>query len=196
MNRAFAPLLSLCSWLLLATASAHDLSPTPTPPSALARATVLIIRHAEEPAHGDGLSATGTAHADFYVNYFENYHLNAAAPIRLTALFAAANSSSSHRPYLTLAPLSQAIGLPIDTQFKDDDYPKLVDNLQTVDHGRYILVCWHHGNIPDLVRALGADPRALLPDGKWPDEQYGWLIQLHFDKLGALKSSRLVVEGF
>ena len=199
MNRAFTPLFSLCLGLLLATvipAAAHDPAPTPTPPSALARATVFIIRHAEEPDHGDGLSATGTAHANFYIGYFENYHLNASTPLKLTALFAAANSSSSHRPYLTLTPLSQAIGLPIDTQFKDDDYAKLADNLQTVDHGRYVLVCWHHGNIPNLVRALGADPRELLPDGKWPDDQYGWMIQLHFDKQGALKTSRLVVEGF
>ena len=168
---------------------------TPAPSAALSRATVLIIRHAEEPDHGDGLSPAGEAHANAYVSYFESYSINGVKPIQLTALFAAANSSSSHRPVLTLTPLSLATGLPIDSEFKDDSYAKLADALQTTDHGRCIVVCWHHGNIPNLVRALGGDPRELLPDGKWPDDQYGWVIQLHYDRQGLLKSSKRVVEN-
>ena len=192
-----AALLALClAFLAASPLHGKDKDPAPTTPSALAHATVLIIRHAEEPDHGSGLSPAGVAHADAYVNYFENYHVDAAVtPLKLTALFAAANSSASHRPYLTLAPLSQAIGLPIEMPDKDNDYAKLVDTLQTTDHGRSILICWHHGHIPDLVRALGADPHELLPDGKWPSDQYGWLIQLRYDKNGALKSSKLVVEN-
>ena len=171
----------------------HD--STPMPSTALARATILIIRHAEEPDHGNGLSAAGEAHANAYVSYFENYSVNGIKPVQLTALFAAADSSSSHRPVLTLTPLSQATGLPIDSEFKDDSYAKLADALQTTDHGRGIVVCWHHGNIPNLVRALGGDPRELLPDGKWPGDQYGWMIQLRYDKQGLLKSSKLVMEN-
>ena len=176
-------------------AGGKDGAPPPAAPPALAHATVLIIRHAEEPDHGDGLSPAGVAHANAYVNYFENYELGGSTPIKLTALFAAADSSSSHRPVLTLTPLSQASGLPIDSQYKDNDYAKLADALQTADHGRCILVCWHHGNIPNLVRALGGDPRELLPDGKWPDDQYSWVIQLRYDKQGNLKASKLVVEN-
>lgn len=167
-----------------------------SPPAAspgLARATVLVIRHAEEPDDGNGLSPAGVAHARAYVNYFQNYRVNGTTPLRLTALFAAANSSSSHRPVLTLTPLSQATGLPIDSSYKDNAYAKLADALKSTDHGRDILVCWHHGNIPNLVRALGADPHELLPKGKWPDDQYGWVIQLRYDKQGLLKSSQLVM---
>ena len=186
------------SLVLCATPAATGKDPTPTPalPSALARATVLIIRHAEEPDHGNGLSAAGTAHAEAYVNYFEHYSLKAGAvPIELTALFAAANSNASHRSVLTLTPLSQALGLPLNAPYKDNDYAKLAEALRTTDHGRYILVCWHHGNIPNLVRALGGDPHELLPDGKWPSDQYGWVIQLRYDKQGDLKDAKLVVEG-
>ena len=156
---------------------------------------MLIIRHAEEPDHGDGLSPVGETHAENYVHYFENYSVNGTTPIELTALFAAANSSSSHRPVLTLTPLSVATGLPIDSQYKDDDYDKLADALTSTNHGRCILVCWHHGNIPGLVSNLGGDPDELLPGGKWPSDQYGWVIQLRYDKQGLLKSSKLVVEG-
>ena len=175
------------------SARGHDNAPFQS--TALARATVLIIRHAEEPDHGDGLSPVGETHANNYVGYFENYRVSGATTIPLSALFAAANSSSSHRPVLTLTPLSLATGLPIDSQFKDDDYAKLADALQSTDHGRFIVVCWHHGNIPNLIRALGGDPQELLPDGKWPGDQYGWVIQLHYDKQGLLKSSKLVVEN-
>ncbi len=171
----------------------HDNAPAASP--ALARSTVLIIRHAEEPDDGSGLSPAGETHANAYVNYFENYRVNGTKPLPLTALFAAANSSASHRPVLTLTPLSQSTGLPIDSEYKDNDYAKLADALKSTDHGRGILVCWHHGNIPNLIRALGADPHELLPKGKWPDDQYGWVIQLRYDKQGLLKNSQLVVPN-
>jgi hypothetical protein len=161
----------------------------------LANATVLIIRHADKPESGDGLSAAGVARANAYVNYFENYRVG-DAPIKLTALFAAADSKESHRPYLTLEPLSRAIGLPIDSQYKDKDYPKLVDALQSANHGGYILICWHHGEISNLVRALGADPDQLIPGGKWPGDQYGWVLQLSFDQDAHLKESKRVDENF
>ena len=139
---------------------AKDDAPSGYP--SLAKATILIIRHAEKPDQGDGLSPAGTARANAYVNYFEHYQVNGTAPIKLTALFAAADSDASHRPSLTLEPLSQATDLPIDSQYKDHDYAKLVDALQSADHGKHLLICWHQGKIPDLVRALGADPDDVL----------------------------------
>jgi hypothetical protein len=161
----------------------------------LADATVLIIRHADKPESGDGLSPAGVTRANEYVSYFENYLVD-GAPIKPTALFAAADSKESHRPFLTLEPLSRAIGLPIDAQYKDKDYAKLADALQSANHGKYILICWHHGEIPSLLRALGADPDQLIPGGKWPGDQYGWVMQLRYDKDAHLKDSTRIVEPF
>ncbi len=155
---------------------------------------MLLIRHAEKPAHGDGLSPAGTARADAYVNYFENYSIDGAAPIELTALFAAANSSSSHRPVLTLTPLSESIGLPVEAPFKDADYQKLAELLQTTNHGQSLLICWHQGELPDLIKALGADPKDVLPGGNWPEDEYGWVIQLQYDADGKVKKARRIVE--
>lgn len=199
MKRSWFPVIALAGLMVAAGAGsavrAKDSSATPAPDPALARAVILIIRHAEKPDSGDGLTSAGEARANAYVNYFEHYSLAGAPPIRLTALFAAANSSSSHRPYLTLLPLSQAIGLPIDTDYKDGDYAKLADTLKSTDHGRSILVCWHQGNIPGLVRALGADPDAVLPDGNWPNDEYDWVIQLRYDAQGRLKTARRIEEN-
>ena len=164
------------------------------PPAALAGATVLLIRHAEKPAHGDGLSPAGVARADAYVNYFENYSINSSAPIELTALFAAANSSSSHRPVLTLTPLSESLGLPIEAPYKDNDDKKLAELLQSTNHGQSILVCWHQGEMPDLIKALGADPKDVLPGGNWPEDEYGWVIQLQYDADGKVTNAQRIVE--
>ncbi len=169
--------------------------PTPSGPPALSRATVLIIRHGEKPDDGPGLAPAGEVRANAYVNYFEHYEID-GTPLKLTALFAATSTKSSQREVLTLTPLSQAIGLPIETPYKDDDYAKLADLLQTTNHGRHVLVCWHQGKIPNLIRALGGDSQELLPDGDWPEDQYGWVIQLRYDKQGHLKDARRIVEGF
>jgi hypothetical protein len=57
------------------------------------------------------------------------------------------------------------------------------------------LICWHHGTIPQLLRALGADPKRLLPNGKWPDDVFGWLIQLRYDENGHLFESKRINEN-
>src|SRR4030095_11581608 len=37
---------------------------------------ILIIRHAEDPANGHGLSARGEQRAEAYINYFQNFTLD------------------------------------------------------------------------------------------------------------------------
>ena len=133
---------------------------TQTPPiensSALKNTVILIIRHAEKPEDGHGLSADGVARADAYVNYFKNYQVN-GQPLKLTGLFATADSKQSHRPRLTLEPTSNALGLPIESRFKDENYQDLVNELQSKPHGEGILIAWHHKKIPALLQSLGAD---------------------------------------
>src|SRR5665213_3932729 len=84
-------------------------------------AVVLIIRHAEKPESGYELSPAGHERAAAYVKYFKNFTID-GKPLHLDRLIAAADSMGSHRPRLTLEPLSQALGLPIDTRFKDKDF--------------------------------------------------------------------------
>src|SRR5271167_1757723 len=94
--------------------------------SALKNAVILIIRHAEQPAEGNGLSAAGEAHAKAYVNYFKNFRVD-GQPLKLDQLFAAKDSSSSHRPHLTLEPLANDLGLKIDSRFKNNQFSQLID---------------------------------------------------------------------
>ena len=168
-------------------------APPPENSSALKNAVILIIRHAEKPDAGHGLSAAGVARADAYVNYFKNYQVN-GQPLKLTSLFATADSKQSHRPRLTLEPTSKALGLTIDSRFKDENYQGLVNELQSKPHGEGILIAWHHQKIPALLQALGADPKQVIPRTKWPESVYGWLTQLRYDENGHLIEAKRIEE--
>jgi hypothetical protein len=155
----------------------------------LQSSVVIIVRHAEKPDTGDGLAPAGDARANAYVDYFKHFTVNSNA-VHFDYLFAAKDSRESKRPRLTIKPLSKALGLVINTEFKDDKYAELAEELHA---GRYrnknILVCWHHGKIPELLAALGADPHKLLPNGKWPEDVFGWVVRLEYDQKGNLNAT-------
>jgi hypothetical protein len=151
----------------------------------LANAVILIIRHAEKPLSGPGLTLAGQQRAEDYVSFFKNYQID-SHPLHLDHLIAAADSKRSERPRLTLLPLSAALHLPIDTRFHSKDISALTKALQSKPNGKIILICWHHEEIPDILRSLGADPTALLPNGSWPNNVYNWVIVLRYDKNGHL----------
>lgn len=155
----------------------------------LQSSVIVVIRHAEKPDAGDGLAPAGDARANAYVNYFEHFNMDSNV-IHFDYLFAAKDSHESKRPKLTIKPLSKALGLNIDTDFKDDEYAELADELHAARYSnKNILVCWHHGQIPSLLAALGADPHRLLPNGKWPEEVYGWVLVLEYDQSGNLNAA-------
>lgn len=166
----------------LASAKHHD---ERRPADGLADATVMIIRHAEKPDEGAGLTPAGEARARAYVDYFKHLTLGGQAATPDT-LVATADSKHSMRPRLTIKPLSQALSLPVDNRYSDDQVKLLVESLRSDTRGRYILICWHHGEIPALIEAFGGDPKTLLPKGKWPADVFGWMVVMHFDHQGRL----------
>jgi len=187
--------LLFCALLVLAIPAAAFAQPLQNGnSSALKNAVILIIRHAEQPAEGNGLSAAGEARARAYVNYFKNFKVD-GRPLKLDQLIAAKDSSSSHRPRLTLEPLATDLSLKIDSRFKNNQFSQLIDDIQNRPHGTNILICWHHGNIPQLLRALGVDPNTLLRKGKWPNDEYDWLIELRYDENGHLLESKRINEN-
>jgi hypothetical protein len=156
-----------------------------SPANGLRGATILIIRHAEKPVNGSGLSTEGQARAQAYVDYFRSLRLD-SHPVQLDYLVAADDSEHSSRSRLTLEPLARSIGLKPDLRFQSKRPQDLVRELKARSHGKVILVCWHHGEIPELLRELGADPNRLLPEGEWPPEQFGWMLRLRYDDEGRL----------
>lgn len=179
--------------LMLALASCADSSSSQASSSGsatveekpLSNVTILIIRHAEKPDNGPGLSSAGEARATAYVRYFRDLRLD-SGPVQLDYLVAAEDSEHSQRSRLTLEPLSQALGLKPDLRFQSRRPQDLARELRTHAHGRTILICWHHGEIPELLRELGASPESLLPGGQWPARAFGWMLCLRYDEQGRL----------
>lgn len=163
----------------------------------LADATVVIVRHGEKPDKGTGLSLAGEARARAYIGYFENLSLD-GTPFRPDTLVASADSKNSARERLTLEPLAQALGLPIDQRFTDKDVKQLAHALADESHGKSVLIAWHHGELAKLIDALGADAVKLLPGGRWPDDVFNWVVVLRYDHQGKLipDSPRLLNEPF
>jgi hypothetical protein len=185
-------ILLLAGWLILSTsvfAGKHD-----GPEDGLKNAVILVIRHAEKPDSGDSLSPAGQERAQAYVDYFKNFVVD-SKPLKLDYLFSAANSKASQRPRLTIEPLSKALGLTIDSQFAGNKVQKLADAIRKKPSGKQYLISWHHGEIPQLVSALGADPDTLFPRRKWPDDVFGWVIQLRYDSDGHLMDASRINEN-
>ena len=144
---------------------------------------VLIIRHAEDPANGHGLSPRGKERAEAYEDYFQNFTVDGKRR-EPEAVLVAADSKQSHRPRLTVEPFAKAAKLPIDNRFANKQPADLAAELRANYQGKLILICWHHGQIPAVLRALGAAPETLLPNGKWPRDVYDWVIMVSFDENG------------
>src|SRR5215469_2939014 len=159
-----------------------------------ANLAIYLVRHAEKPDGGSDLSPAGQARATAYVTYFQNLKDLSGKTISWKFLFASAESSNSDRPFLTIRPLSDAIGLPIDDEYKDKHFSKLVDAIRA-NNGRkfedsHILICWHHGEILNFAEALGASSNSLPSSSnwpvKWPKEVYGWLLKIFFKADGSM----------
>jgi len=186
-NHAVLTLLLLGVLIRPATLRAED-SPSP-----LANATILIIRHAEKPASGKELNEAGQARAKAYPAYFQHLTLD-GQPVKIDAVFATADSKGSCRPRRTVEPTARALGLPLDTRFSDKNADLLAKELETRPHGKTILICWHHGQIPELVHDLGAKPASVLPHGSWPAETFDWMLVLHYNAQGQMIAARRVPE--
>ena len=150
---------------------------------------VLIIRHAEDAGTGHGLSARGAERAEAYKNYFQNFMIDSKRR-EPNDILVAADSKQSHRPRLTVTPFAKAAKLPIDSRFGNKQPADLAAELRANHQGKVILVCWHHGQIPAVLRALGVAPETLVPGGKWPKDVFDWVIMVSFDENG-----RLTPEG-
>ena len=161
----------------------------------LSDATILIVRHGEKPGEGTGLSPAGEMRAQVYAEYFRHFTMN-GTPIRIDQLVAAEDTDSSSRPRLTLEPLSLEMGMRIDQPCPDHAVTTLVDWLKQRPAHQTTLVSWHHTKIAKLLAALGADPAALLPDGRWPNDRFDWVVALRFDHEGKLipGSARIIAE--
>jgi len=144
---------------------------------------VMIIRHGEKPdgslpgvdAQGNtddsSLTEVGWERAHGLVELF-------AAPqgpvrpglARPTTIYAAGatDDAEGQRTRETVAPLADALGIPVNTDFGRGDEKKLVK--EVVGLPGQTLISWQHGGIPDIVDAFPhVSPH---PPTDWPDDRF------------------------
>ena len=154
---------------------------------------ILLMRHAEKT--GDPvdphLSPDGYARATALADYIPS---SFGIP---DFIFATSMSKHSTRCIETVKPLSARTGILFDATYADQDYAALASHLLSAPHyralGSLVVVCWHHGNIPSMARALGA-PLGSYPD-PWHAEVFDQIIVLKYSAKGP-PEIQLVIEPF
>src|SRR5260370_22009922 len=71
-------------------------------------------------------------------------------------VFASTSTKNSARPFETIRPTADKLALDDSTTFADKEIKKFVKHLRKKKfNGKTILICWHHGQMPKLIRELG-----------------------------------------
>lgn len=71
-----------------------------------------------------------------------------------------------NRPYETVRPLAEDLGLKVDISCKRDDAECVKDAVDDYDGEGNILICWEHHRMTDLVEELGFDDAPHYPDDR------------------------------
>lgn len=70
------------------------------------------------------------------------------------------------RPYETVEPLAQELGLTVDTSCSKTDSKCVKDAVNDYDGSGNILICWEHGELTDIAAELGDDNAPDYPDNR------------------------------
>lgn len=152
---------------------------------------ILVLRHAEktgDPMNID-LSPAGAIRAQKLADYIP------ATFGMPQILIATALSKHSDRPVETLTPLSQRMGLAIESHFGNEEWAALAHDLMVNPRfaGALIVVCWHHGTIPVLMQSLGVSTGSI--PNPWPADVLNLILDTKIDDDGRLEVTN-VIEPF
>jgi hypothetical protein len=158
---------------------------------------LMLIRHAEKPVPAaapnpayngidsfgnpdkDSLIPQGWQRAGALIGLFT--HASGALPMP-QFLFAPNlfGKGTSKRPYETITPLSQKLGITINppqAQYSKTDYEAML-TAATSSNG-VVLIAWEHGEIPDLAAWILQNTNITVP--KWPGSRFDivWVFDLN-----------------
>jgi hypothetical protein len=85
--------------------------------------------------------------------------------------------TNSARPIETITPLSTALKVPINSDYADTDgdVKKLASQVTSGYDNQVVLICWHHGKLPELAGYLG-----ISNPPKWPQTEFNQLWEIDF----------------
>lgn len=152
---------------------------------------VMLLRHAEKPLgegspHGvtidgtldpESLTPRGWQRAGALVGLFAPGRIRPAAGSLPTPGYLFASQivgNGSERPRETLLPISERLGLAVDSRFTKGEVVGLVGAIQAIQG--VVLVAWEHHLIPSIATLLVGD-ESKVPQ-IWPDDRYDvvWVL--------------------
>jgi broad specificity phosphatase PhoE len=155
----------------------------PSTQPAVAHDVVMIIRHGEKPdgsapgldAAGEeddsSLTALGWERAHALVGLFDPAEGDPRPGLTRPATIYAAgvtDEGEGQRTRETVAPLAEALGVPVDTEFGKGDEKKLVKKV--LEQSGPALISWQHGEIPAIVDEFpDVSPE---PPQEWPSDRF------------------------
>ncbi|HTO80003.1 MAG TPA: hypothetical protein VMJ31_09555 [Methylocystis sp.] len=150
--------------------------------------TLLVMRHAEKFGDDDDphLDPAAFARAQKLVAYIPSAF---GTP---DAIIAAADLLHSVRSRETVTPLADSISLPVLTPHADAQFAKLAANLLDPKDfpQRLIVVCWRHGELPQLMAALRA-PADSFPQ-RWDHKVFNLILKAELGAGGSVSVTPLV----
>ncbi|WP_143111323.1 histidine phosphatase family protein [Hyphomicrobium facile] len=178
-------------WAALRGTTAEEITATHHPAGGPGR--ILLMRHAEKTGDTSDilLSAEGTKRAQRLVTYIpETFG-------RPDFIYAAARSKRSIRSIETMRPLAAALGIEVQHHIEDKAFKSLVAEIFSKPgyHGKTIVICWHHGKLPEIAALLGG--REGSYPASWPQDVFNLILDFRYDqKSNAPPTVCQIVEPF
>src|SRR5229473_7849151 len=130
---------------------------------------IVLVRHAEKPASRvPHLALRGKMRAIGLARLLPQI-------VKPDFVFASTSTKHSQRPYETIRLTADKLGLDVSTVYADKEIKRIVKDLRKKKFkGKTVLICWHHGQMPKLIKELGYTP----PYDEWPDETFDRIINI------------------
>ncbi|CAG9989612.1 unnamed protein product [Clonostachys byssicola] len=139
-----------------------------------------MIRHGEKPDDGSvGLSRKGRKRAQCLRRVFG---FKSLCNIGYVIAQDYKKSGKRKRPYDTVAPVASDLGLEVDTSCDRDDSECVKKLIQNYKGDKNILLCWQHGQMNNILEALGAEDVE-----NYPEDRYDliWTVPSPYDEITA-----------
>lgn len=158
---------------------------------------IMIVRHAEKPADSgapygvdvngnqdsESLIPRGWQRAGALAAFFDPadgklQNAGIAIPQHLYAS-GVGKHSNSLRPQQTITPLSEKLGIKIDSQYKKGDDADMIKDAMKCDG--IVLIAWEHQDIPQIANLI-LDNSTTVPQ-TWPGDRFDivWIFDLQND---------------
>jgi len=155
---------------------------------------IMVMRHAEKPAkdgapqgvtlegerNKESLQPRGWQRAGALTNLFAptNGQIQITSLARPQFLYASKplRRKGSRRPFQTILPLAEKLGIPINLNYERSDVEGVID--EVLSRRGAVLVCWQREYIPRIATYLLGRPNRI-PD-EWPEDRFDmiWVFDL------------------